>query len=275
MNAGIRELVPWGWQGTGRKIVAAWERSARIAAREQSQRLVDSLVGEARALSGTHSIVDASLRAGPNSAKLLQRCGSVLDRGAPTARLRALVGVLDQLALLDIVPNQEVPRILERRRFERVRERAARGAPELEDLIRRLQGPEDPSYYEARLSALRNLTSVSEPISGAISRLREGGPDAFRQGAASIRVAFEALVIELTAKRDWKVGLDWLVSSEEERGIAKRLHRLLSRSAHAGSETPKEDLQLALDLFATLSARLLQLRAARAPTAEGSRSRSV
>jgi hypothetical protein len=28
LNSGIRELVPWGWQGTSRKILAAWGRSA-------------------------------------------------------------------------------------------------------------------------------------------------------------------------------------------------------------------------------------------------------
>ena len=261
VNVGIRELVPWGWQGTGRKIVSAWERSAKIAAREDGQRRVDALVSEARGLAAAHSIADASLRPSANSAKLLRRFGTSLDRGAPISRLRALIGALDAVAFLDLVPNREVPRLLEQRRFERTRERTIRTAPELTDLLQRLQGPQDATYYEARLSSLRNLPGITEPIEGAIARLREGGPDSYRQGAASVRVAFEALINELASERDWKAGILRLVQSDEERGIARRLHRLLSRSAHPGHTTSKEDLQLVLDLFATVATRLVQLRA--------------
>jgi hypothetical protein len=131
----------------------------------------------------------------------------------------------------------------------------------LTDLLQRLQGPQDATYYEARLNSLRNLPGITEPIEGAIARLRAGGPDSYRQGAASVRVAFEALVNELTSERDWKAGILRLVQSDEERGIARRLHRLLSRSAHPGHPTSKEDLQLVLDLFATVATRLVQLRA--------------
>ena len=261
VNVGIRELVPWGWQGTGRKIVSAWERSAKIAAREDGQRRVDALVSEARGLAAAHSIADASLRPSANSAKLLRRFGTSLDRGAPISRLRALIGALDAVAFLDLVPNREVPRLLEQRRFERTRERTIRTATELTDLLQRLQGPQDATYYEARLSSLRNLPGITEPIEGAIARLREGGPDSYRQGAASVRVAFEALINELASERDWKAGILRLVQSDEERGIARRLHRLLSRSAHPGHTTSKEDLQLVLDLFATVATRLVQLRA--------------
>ena len=50
VNAGIRELVPWGWQGTSRKVLAAWGQSAKIAVRDEANRRVDALVGEARAM---------------------------------------------------------------------------------------------------------------------------------------------------------------------------------------------------------------------------------
>lgn len=270
LNAGIRELVPWGWQGTSRKVLAAWGRSAKIAARDQANRQVDALVGEARALASTHSIADGSLRSAPNSARLLRRFGSRLDRGAPGNRLRALIRALDDVSYMPLVANEEVPRLQERHRFGRARDRTARSAPELADLLQRLQGPQDADYYAARLSSLRTVPRIAESIDGAIARLREGGSDAYRQGAASLRIAFEMLVTELTGAGDWKSGVDRLMLSDEERGIARRLHRLLSRSVHPGRAPSKEDLQLALDLFATVGTRLVQLRS----SVEGSSSRA-
>jgi hypothetical protein len=270
LNAGIRELVPWGWQGTSRKVVAAWGRSARIAARDEANRRVDALVGEARALAGSHSIADESLRASPNSAKLLRRFGPTLDRGAPETRIRVLIRALDQISYMPLIPNQEVPRLHERHQFGRARDRTARSAPELADLLQRLQGPQDAEYYAARLSSVRMVPKVAESIDGAITRLKEGGSDAYRQGAASLRIAFELLVTELTGDKDWRSGVGRLMQSDEERGIARRLHRLLSRSVHPGHVPSKEDLQLALDLFATVATRLVQLRS----SGEGPNSRT-
>ncbi len=260
LNAGIRELVPWGWQGTSRKVLSAWGQSAKIAARVEANRRVDALVGEARAMASSHSIVDGSLRASPNSAKLLRRFGSALDRGAPDTRLRTLIRALDEVSYMPLIPNQEVPRHYEQHQFGRARDRIARSAPELADLLQRLQAPQDAEYYAARLSSIRNIPKVAESIDGAIARLKEGGSDAYRQGAASLRIALEVLVTELTGDKDWKSGVDRLMQSNEERGIARRLHRLLSRSVHAGYVPSKEDLQLALDLFATVATRLVQLR---------------
>jgi hypothetical protein len=260
LNAGIRELVPWGWQGTSRKVLAAWGQSAKIAARDEANLRVDALVGEARAMASSHSIADGSLRASPNSAKLLRRFGSALDRGAPGTRIRALIRALDEVSYMPLVPNKEVPRLYERHQFSRARDRTARSAPELADLLQRLQAPQDDEYYAARLSSIRTIPRVAESIDGAITRLKEGGSDAYRQGAASLRTAFEVLVTELSGDKDWKAGVDRLMQSDEERGIARRLHRLLSRSVHAGHEPSKEDLQLALDLFATVATRLVQLR---------------
>ena len=77
-------------------------------------------------------------------------------------------------------------------------------------------------------------------------------------------------LLELTGDKDWKSGVDRLMQSDEERGIARRLHRLLSRSVHAGHVPSKEDLQLVLDLFATVATRLVQLRS----SVEGSNSRT-
>jgi hypothetical protein len=263
LNAGLRELVPWGWKGTGRKIVSGMERSAKITARQQMQQRVDALVNQARALAASYSVNDSSLRAAPNSAKLLRRFGQALDRGPPASRLRALVGAIDVVSALDLIPNQEVPLILERRRFERVQVQTEKSAPELAELIRRSGSPQDPNYYEARISPFRVSPKVAEPLDGAIARLREGGPDAFRQGAGSLRVALEALLAELTGEREWQSAVGRLVTSKEERGIVQRLHRLLSRSAHAGHVTSKADLQLGLDLFAAVGARLVQLRGER------------
>jgi hypothetical protein len=270
LNAGIRELVPWGWQGTSRKVLAAWGRSAKIAARNEANRRIDALVGEARAMASSHSVADGSLRASPNSARLLRRFGSALDRGAPDTRIRALIRALDEVSYMPLVPNQEVPRLYERHRFGRTRDRIARSAPELADLLQRLQAPQDADYYAARLSSIRTIPKVAESVDGAITRLKEGGSDAYRQGSASLRIAFEVLVTELTGDKDWKSGVDRLMQSDEERGIARRLHRLLSRSVHAGHVPSKEDLQLALDLFATVATRLVQLRS----SVEGSNSRT-
>ena len=69
LNAGIRELVPWGWQGTSRKVLAAWGRSAKIAARNEANRRVDALVGEARAMASSHSVADGSLLGVPEFRK--------------------------------------------------------------------------------------------------------------------------------------------------------------------------------------------------------------
>jgi hypothetical protein len=67
LNAGIAGLVPWGWKGTSRKIVAGVQRSAKVAAREQASRRVDSLVSQARGMAASYSVRDQSLRSGANS----------------------------------------------------------------------------------------------------------------------------------------------------------------------------------------------------------------
>lgn len=260
LNAGIAGLVPWGWKGTSRKIVAGVQRSAKVAAREQASRRVDSLVSQARGMAASYSVRDQSLRSGANSQKLTRRFGTSLDHGSPVSRLRLLIGALDSVSTLDLVPNQEVPRILEARKFERVKSQATRLAPELHDLVSSAQNPQDPAYYQGRVSPFGVTPQIAEALAGALARLQEGGPDAFRQGAGSLRVALEGLLVELSGTPDWHVALNNLVTSDEERGIMVRFHRLLSRSAHAGHVTSKEELQLFLDLYGTIGGRLVQLR---------------
>lgn len=260
VNLGIRELVPYGWKGTSRRIVAGLQRSGRIAAAGRAQQQVGALVSEARAFAASHSVVNSSLRSKPNSAALLRRFGSSLDRGSPISRLSALIAALDAVAPLDIVANEEVIRIFESRRFDNARQRAEKVSPKLGTVLRQFPGPQDPSYYEARLSAFKVTPAVAESIDGAVARLKQGGPDAYRQGVSSIRVGFDALVAELTREGDWRLGLSKLVQAEEERGIYKQFHHMLSRSEHPGSATPKEVLQLSMEMFATLSTRLVQLR---------------
>jgi hypothetical protein len=260
LNLGIRELVPYGWRGTSRKIVSGLQRSSKIAAEGRIQQQIGALVSESRAFAASHSIVNDSLRSGPNSGKLLRRFGASLDHGSPSARLRSLVTALDAIARLDLVPNQEVLRILESRRFDRARQRVEKGSPKLGTVLRQLPGPQDSAYYEARLAAFKLSPAVTESIDGAIARLNQGGPDAFRQGVSSIRVAFDALINELTHEGDWKQGLVRLVTSDEERDIAKKFHHMLSKSDHPGAPTSKETLQLSLEMFAVFSTRLVQLR---------------
>ncbi|MGA8536979.1 MAG: hypothetical protein WB789_06260 [Thermoplasmata archaeon] len=260
INLGIRELVPHGWKGTSRKIVSGLERSNRIAAGGRILQQVGALVSESRAFAASHSIVDNSLRSGPNSQKLLRKLGAAFDRGSPTSRLHNLIGALDRISLLDLVTNQEVVRVLQERRFKHASLRVRREAPGLGKILQELPGPQDLAYYEARLSAFRISPGVSKSIDGALERLKQGGPDGFRQGVSSIRVAFDNLIVELTQEGDWKVGLSRLVVSEEERGVAKQFHHMLSRSEHPGTTTSREVLLLTLELFAVLSTRLVQLR---------------
>lgn len=262
IDAGLRGLVPRGWRGTGRKIVTGLARAGRVAARQQQQFRVDGVVSQARTLMATLSVADRTLKDSPNSAKLLTRFGTKLDRGAPVVRLRALIGALDFVGALSLVTNQEVRSLHERRLFEKARGSAIRTAPELAQLVRSIQAPQSAEYYEARLNPFRVSAEISDALDGALARLRQGGPDAYRQGAASLRVAFEALLKELTGERDWKEAIDKLVRPGEERGIVVRLHRLLSASSHAGHQTTKEELELVLDLFATLGALLTSLRSA-------------
>jgi hypothetical protein len=151
---------------------------------------------------------------------------------------------------------------LEERQYQKVRSRLEQQGPSLSVLLRELPGPQDASYFYARLPPFEALPRVATPLKGAIGRLTEGGPDAYREGVSAVRVALDELLGELGGERDWKKALDRVVAEDTERGVVRAYHHLLSKAAHSGHQPTREELQVVLELFATIALRLVQLRPA-------------
>ena len=256
-EAGIRHLVPRGWKGPSRRVIAGIRRSATGQARAGQERQVDGLVYSARSVVGGCSIDTPSLKAEGNSYQLERRLSRSLSTGSPAARLRQLIRTLEHLEQLPIFPNRDLPTRLAARRFLGAQQNTVRHEADLSELVASFPGPGSVEHYRRRLASLEGVPAVVAPVQGALERLVQGGPDAYRQGVAALRVAFDELVRHLTGSADWKRGVDQIVRDETERRVYRAFHSHLSRSAHVGARVARENLELALEMFAALAGRLI------------------
>ena len=218
---------------------------------------VDELLRDARALASRVSLVGPSLRADGNSISVLRRLGASLESGSPSARAKKLERALSSLVLAELLYTTDVPRYLEWRALARRRETVARQEPNLKELLRGLTETLDVKALEVQAMAIGTVTSVGEPLLGTIARLNDGGPDSYRQGLNSVRVALEALIEHIGGRGDWKVVGRRLVANEEEWKLVAAFHHFLSRASHAGAKHDGAELVLSLQLFFAITQRLV------------------
>lgn len=263
LNLGIRELVPHGYRGTARTVVGRLGSSGRAQLQNARHREVDSLVLEARAFAGAHSVLTPKLTNGGNSALLLKRFGSLLDSGSPPSRAAKLERALMGLSQLPIVGNSDVPAHVEAREFHKAGSRLVTESPTLDAIIGALQTPSSPEAYAAKLTPFSSIESVRGPAAAAVRSL--GSPDAegYRQGFSSLRVALDALIERLAGKGPWNEAAARLPLNDEERKVVGATHHLFSRGSHHGSPVSKSDLQVALDLFVSVGSLLVSRAAGR------------
>ena len=256
VDLGISALIPHGLKGASRKLMNGLNRFTTTRQASEQHAAVDELLREARALASRVSLVGPSLKADGNSNSALRRLGASLESGSPCARARKLERALNSLLLTELLYTTDVPRYLEWRALARWRQAVARQDPNLKELLRGLTETLDISAFEIQARAIGTVTSVGEPLFGAIARLNDGGPDSFRQGLNSVRVALEALIEHLGGRGDWKIVGRRLVANEQEWKLVAAFHHLLSRASHAGTKHDGAELVLALQLFFTIAPRL-------------------
>ena len=261
LNLGIRELVPHGYKGTARTVVGRLGSSGRAQLQNARHREVDSLVLEARAFAGAHSVLAPRLTSGGNSALLLRRFGSSLDSGSPPSRAAKLERALMGVSQLSIIENSAVPVLVETREFHKAGSRLSAESPTLDAIIGALQTPSSPEAYAAKLTTFSSIESVRGPTAAAVRSLGSQDAEGYRQGFSSLRVALDALIEHLAGKGPWTEAVARLTLNDEERKVLGATHHLFSRGSHHGSTVSKWDLQVGLDLFVSVGSLLISCAA--------------
>lgn len=257
VDLGISAFIPHGLKGTSRKFVSGLGRFNGAQMASEQHAAVDGILREARAAASRVSLVGPSLGAEGNSNSVLKRLGASLDSGSPASRAGKLDRALSSLAASETVCTTDIPRYLEWRALVKRRRTLIRQEPDLVQFLRGLPETVDIRGLEVQVKAMAPVPSVGEPLQGALARLNDSGPDSYRQGINSLRVALDALIEHLGGKGDWKVVGRRLVVNDEEWKLVGSLHHLLSRGSHAGAKHDRAELVLAMQLFVAVTPRLV------------------
>jgi hypothetical protein len=249
LDFGISTLVPHGLKGMARGYLGRASATARQRAEDQSHQEVDQLVSEARSLATRYSIPSSKLGPSGNSHRLLGKLGPSLDSGSSAARAARLERALDFLSKTEMIENQEIPALLRSREYHRTSSQILSANPELSLFAAKSPQSTGIGVLRASIGELGLTRAVNEPLIGALRSLEQGGPDAYRQGLNSLRVALDAFIEAKGGKGAWNSVGRTLVQSDEEWKVIAAYHHVLSMGSHHGRDHPSSELQIALEFF--------------------------
>jgi hypothetical protein len=249
LDLGISSLVPYGLKGAARGYVGRASAAARQRGEDQAHQAVDQLLSEARSLAVRNSILTPNLDSRGNSYRLLSKLGPSLDSGSPATRAARLERSLDFLSKVELIENREIPTLLRTKEYDRVSGQMLGTNPPLALLTSKSAKPPGVDALRASIGELALPPGVSEPLNGALRSLEQGGPDAYRQGLNSLRVALDAFIEAKGGKGMWNAVGRTLARSEEEWKVLASYHHVLSMGSHHGRNHSASELQIALELF--------------------------
>jgi hypothetical protein len=246
----LKEVIPYGYKGTARKVGTKMARGNKDAINSQwkgrGTELSKQCVSEVRKM----SINTKNLTFSGNSQQLVKKFNRLKKIKNALPFLNNLVAILEEIEDMDLIWNNEIKDELKKRhklkeeeRYEKAKLRA-----EAKEIVKNARQIE--LYDKSQIvKKLQKFPRVQHSLNAAFDRLQDISPDAARHSIVSCRVGLEQFCMDCGGTRDWKQGLNNICPSKTDRKQIKQvIHYLSGKGAHAGHEPNKSEAEYCLKI---------------------------
>ena len=193
---------------------------------------------------GTISVARKNITWRGNSAALVTRLAKARTYKRLDTQIGKAVGVLGAVAEDELVFNEDIHDLINRRRqeFQQARKRAEE--ERLLDLSDVAPGIDVVKLFnrEQLRGQFSNHIEVGRMIEGALDAYAWHGVDANRQALSSCRSALELLVKEVTGESEWRLGLVKIAERTRRKLVSDTYGFLSGYGSHPGGAPTKRDV---------------------------------
>ncbi len=196
-----------------------------------------------------------------NSATLVGRLVRAMEPNRLGTRIVRTLGVLEAIAALDLVYNEDIPELLRQRRQEAMEERRLAREAKLLDLSDLAPGMELVKLQnrEHVRTTFAAHPEVGRMMEGALDAYASTRADAYRQALSSCRNALQLLVREVAGEVTWGAGVALLVEGSRKRLINDTWAFLSGYGSHPGGKPTKKDAAYGIRMTMASCLWLLEL----------------